>query len=57
VDSRADGSKLTVVFNDIADTVQSVQRWGNRRANLYWEKHLKAGHVPPDQSVILIGDG
>jgi len=29
--------------------VQSVQRWGNRRANLYWERHLKAGHVPAEQ--------
>jgi len=29
--------------------VQNIQKWGNRRANLYWEKHLKAGHVPPDQ--------
>jgi stromal membrane-associated protein len=28
---------------------QNIQKWGNRRANLYWEKHLKAGHVPPDQ--------
>ena len=29
--------------------VQNIQKWGNRRANLYLEKHLKAGHVPPDQ--------
>lgn len=26
-------------------------KWGNHRANLYWEAHLKAGHVPPDQCV------
>ena len=30
---------------------QSIQKWGNHRANLYWEAHLKAGHVPPDQYV------
>jgi stromal membrane-associated protein len=30
---------------------QSIQKWGNRRANLYWEAHLKSGHVPPDQCV------
>jgi hypothetical protein len=28
---------------------QNVKKWGNRRANLYWERHLKAGHIPPDQ--------
>lgn len=31
---------------------QSIQKWGNTRANLYWEKHLKAGHVPPEQCVL-----
>lgn len=31
--------------------VQSIQKWGNRRANVYWEAHLKAGHAPPDQCV------
>lgn len=30
-------------------TMQSVQKWGNKRANLYWEAHLKPGHQPPDQ--------
>lgn len=30
---------------------KSVQKWGNERANLYWEAHLKAGHQPPDQYV------
>lgn len=34
-------------------TLQSIQKWGNRRANLYWESHLKSGHVPPEQYVIL----
>ncbi|KIM81712.1 hypothetical protein PILCRDRAFT_38800, partial [Piloderma croceum F 1598] len=31
------------------DQMQSVEKWGNRRANLYWEAHLKPGHVPPEQ--------
>ena len=34
--------------------MQSIQKWGNYRANLYWEAHLKAGHVPPDQYVPLL---
>jgi stromal membrane-associated protein len=29
----------------------SVQKWGNRRANAYWEAHLKAGHVPPEHKI------
>lgn len=29
--------------------VQHVKKWGNRRANIYWEAHLKPGHIPPDQ--------
>lgn len=33
---------------------QSIQKWGNRLANLYWEAHLRAGHVPPDQYVLFI---
>lgn len=28
-----------------------MQIWGNKLANLYWEKHLKPGHVPPEQYV------
>jgi len=28
---------------------QSIQLWGNKRANLYWEAHLKSGHIPPEQ--------
>ena len=28
---------------------QSIQKWGNHRANLYWEAHLKPGHTPPEQ--------
>ncbi|KAK1926963.1 hypothetical protein DB88DRAFT_476226 [Papiliotrema laurentii] len=33
------------------EQMESIQKWGNRRANLYWEKHLKAGHVPPDHKI------
>ncbi|KAH7910018.1 hypothetical protein BJ138DRAFT_1066042 [Hygrophoropsis aurantiaca] len=33
------------------DQMDSIQKWGNRRANLYWEAHLKAGHVPPDHKM------
>lgn len=36
---------------DVALYQQSIQKWGNKRANLYWEAHLKAGHVPPEQYV------
>lgn len=28
-----------------------VIKWGNRRANLYWEAHLKPGHIPPDSRI------
>ena len=31
--------------------LKSILKWGNRRANLYWEAHLKAGHVPPDHKI------
>ncbi|KAG8911022.1 hypothetical protein FRC00_007175 [Tulasnella sp. 408] len=33
------------------EQMASIQKWGNRRANTYWEAHLKAGHVPPDHKV------
>jgi len=33
------------------EQMASVQKWGNRRANIYWEAHLKAGHVPADHKV------
>ena len=33
--------------------LQSIQKWGNHRVNLYWEAHLKAGHIPADQYVLL----
>lgn len=30
------------------EQLQSVLRWGNSRANKYWEAKLAAGHVPSD---------
>ena len=33
------------------EQMQSVIKWGNKRANLYWEANLKAGHVPPDHKI------
>lgn len=30
------------------EQLQSVLRWGNARANKYWEAKLAAGHVPSD---------
>jgi hypothetical protein len=33
----------------ILTCAQSIQKWGNRLANLYWESHLKPGHIPPEQ--------
>ncbi|KAG7090620.1 hypothetical protein E1B28_009722 [Marasmius oreades] len=33
------------------EQMESVQKWGNRLANLYWESHLKAGHIPPDHKM------
>ncbi|KZV89071.1 ArfGap-domain-containing protein [Exidia glandulosa HHB12029] len=33
------------------EQMASVQKWGNRRANVYWEAHLKQGHVPPDHKI------
>lgn len=34
-----------------AEQMDSIQKWGNKRCNLYWEAHLKAGHVPPDHKI------
>ncbi|KIK94685.1 hypothetical protein PAXRUDRAFT_431741 [Paxillus rubicundulus Ve08.2h10] len=33
------------------EQMESIQQWGNRRANLYWEAHLKAGHIPLDHKM------
>ncbi|WVQ82055.1 hypothetical protein IAT38_004183 [Cryptococcus sp. DSM 104549] len=46
-------SKVKSIDLDIwtPEQMESMQKWGNRRGNLYWEKHLKAGHVPPDHKI------
>ena len=50
VDSGADGGvSYQTATKAILMCLQSVQKWGNRRANLYWEQHLKSGHVPAEQ--------
>ena len=33
------------------DQLQSVLRWGNGRANKYWEAKLAPGHVPSDSKI------
>ncbi|EPS41991.1 hypothetical protein H072_4062 [Dactylellina haptotyla CBS 200.50] len=33
------------------EQLQSVLRWGNSRANKYWEAKLAAGHVPSDSKI------
>ncbi|GAA97646.1 uncharacterized protein L969DRAFT_94787 [Mixia osmundae IAM 14324] len=33
------------------EQIQNVQRWGNKRANRYWEAHLRAGHQPPEHKM------
>ncbi|TFK22044.1 ArfGap-domain-containing protein [Coprinopsis marcescibilis] len=49
-------SKVKSVDLDVwtAEQMESIQRWGNRRANIYWEAHLKPGHNPPEQYVSMI---
>jgi len=37
--------------------MQSIHKWGNKRANLFWEAHLKPGHQPPDQFVFSLSTG
>ncbi|KAG8894607.1 hypothetical protein FRB99_001107, partial [Tulasnella sp. 403] len=46
-------SPTSATYDDMYQltVAQSIQKWGNRRANLYWEAHLKTGHVPPDHKV------
>ncbi|KAG8941951.1 hypothetical protein FRC04_003910 [Tulasnella sp. 424] len=53
---RSMGTHISKVKSVDLDTwtpeqMASIQKWGNRRANVYWEAHLKAGHVPPDHKV------
>jgi stromal membrane-associated protein len=45
-------SVLSFTFYLTCPCLQSILKWGNHRANLYWEAHLKAGHIPPDQYVV-----
>ena len=33
------------------EQVRTMQRWGNKRANMYWEAKLAPGHVPSDAYV------
>ncbi|KAF5382833.1 hypothetical protein D9757_007333 [Collybiopsis confluens] len=46
-------SKVKSVDLDVwtPEQMESVQKWGNRLANLYWEAHLKSGHIPPDHKI------
>ncbi|KAF9261925.1 ArfGap-domain-containing protein [Marasmius fiardii PR-910] len=46
-------SKVKSVDLDVwtPEQMESIQKWGNRLANLYWESHLKAGHIPPDHKM------
>ncbi|PVF95755.1 ArfGap-domain-containing protein [Serendipita vermifera] len=46
-------SKVKSVDLDVwtSEQLASVQKWGNTRVNLYWEAHLKPGHVPPDHKM------
>ncbi|EKM60551.1 uncharacterized protein PHACADRAFT_246561 [Phanerochaete carnosa HHB-10118-sp] len=46
-------SKVKSVDLDVwtVEQMNSIQKWGNKRANIYWEAHLKAGHIPPDHKM------
>ncbi|KAH9939047.1 ArfGap-domain-containing protein [Epithele typhae] len=46
-------SKVKSVDLDVwtPEQMASIQKWGNRRANAYWEAHLRQGHVPPDHKM------
>ncbi|KAF9073995.1 hypothetical protein BDP27DRAFT_1259501 [Rhodocollybia butyracea] len=33
------------------EQMTSIQKWGNHLANLYWEAHLKQGHIPADHKM------
>ncbi|KAL1744294.1 hypothetical protein HDZ31DRAFT_38992 [Schizophyllum fasciatum] len=46
-------SKVKSVDLDIwtPEQMASIQKWGNRRANAYWEAHLRQGHVPPEHKI------
>ncbi|EPQ29405.1 uncharacterized protein PFL1_03160 [Pseudozyma flocculosa PF-1] len=46
-------SKVKSIDLDIwtPEQMDSMQKWGNKRCNLYWEAHLKSGHAPPEHKV------
>ncbi|RXW15083.1 hypothetical protein EST38_g10771 [Candolleomyces aberdarensis] len=46
-------SKVKSVDLDVwtPEQMDSIQKWGNKRANLYWEAHLKPGHIPPEHKM------
>ncbi|PWN25503.1 Arf GTPase activating protein, partial [Jaminaea rosea] len=46
-------SKVKSIDLDIwtPEQMEQIEKWGNKRCNLYWEAHLKAGHAPPDHKV------
>ncbi|PKI82310.1 ARF GAP with effector function(s) [Malassezia vespertilionis] len=33
------------------EQMDSMRNWGNKLVNVYWEAHLKPGHVPPDHKI------
>ncbi|KAF9524664.1 hypothetical protein CPB83DRAFT_601110 [Crepidotus variabilis] len=46
-------SKVKSVDLDVwtPEQMESITKWGNHLANLYWEAHLKAGHIPPEHKM------
>ncbi|KAE9398631.1 ArfGap-domain-containing protein [Gymnopus androsaceus JB14] len=53
---RSMGTHISKVKSVDLDTwtpeqMESIQKWGNRLANLYWEAHLKQGHIPPEHKI------
>jgi hypothetical protein len=50
MDSGTDGGMwISWEFKDVTYCLQNIMKWGNGRANTYWEAHLKPGHIPADQ--------
>jgi hypothetical protein len=45
--TSAKSSPLT----SIPEQLQSVLKWGNARANKYWESKLAPGHVPSEAKI------
>lgn len=53
---RSMGVHITRIKSIDLDTwtpeqVANVQRWGNKKANAFWEAHLRPGHMPPDHKI------